>query len=134
MVAECWLCSATCQLCDRAGTCVQRVSIDTRPEVRNSGVRTLYSVVASHGARLSRSAWDEALWDILFPLLRTVHQMAATSSREEVIRCPHACYWQQSLISKLMAPFLCQCCSSGHHQSHMQGWTSGSPKHSSGDA
>lgn len=65
-------------------TCVQGVSTDARPEVRNSGVRTLFSVVASHGARLSLAAWDEALWEILFPLMRTVHQMAATSSREEV--------------------------------------------------
>lgn len=62
---------------------LQQVSVDIRPEVRNSAVRTLYSVVASHGAHLSAAAWDEALWEILFPLLRTVHQMAATSSREE---------------------------------------------------
>ena len=63
---------------------VQGLSTDARPEVRNSGVRTLFSVVAGHGARLSPAAWDEVLWEILFPLMRSVHQMAATSSREEV--------------------------------------------------
>ncbi|KAK9811035.1 hypothetical protein WJX73_008056 [Symbiochloris irregularis] len=62
---------------------LQGVSTDPRPEVRNSSVRTLFSVVASHGARLSGPAWDEALWEILFPLMRLVHQMTASSSKEE---------------------------------------------------
>lgn len=70
---------------------MQGVSTDPRPEVRNSGVRTLYSVVASHGARLSGAAWDEALWEILFPQMRLVHQMAASSSKEEVCACLVSC-------------------------------------------
>lgn len=61
----------------------QGLSTDTRPEVRNSGVRTLFAVVASQGTRLSHSAWEECLWQMLFPLLRSVHHTAATSSREE---------------------------------------------------
>jgi hypothetical protein len=52
--------------------------------VRNSGVRTLFSVVASQGGRLSARAWEECLWQMLFPLLRSVHHTAATASREEV--------------------------------------------------
>ena len=64
--------------------CQQGLSTDARPEVRNSGVRTLFSVVAGQGARLSRPAWEECLWQMLFPLLRSVHHTAATSSREEV--------------------------------------------------
>ena len=63
---------------------VQRLSTDGRPEVRNSGVRTLYSVVVSHGAHLSREQWQHCWWSMLFPLLRTVHHMSTTSSREEV--------------------------------------------------
>jgi hypothetical protein len=66
----------------------QGLSTDTRPEVRNSGVRTLFAVVASQGTRLSHSAWEECLWQMLFPLLRSVHHTAATSSREEVPPCP----------------------------------------------
>jgi hypothetical protein len=62
---------------------MQRLSTDTRPEVRNSGVRTLYSVVVSHGSKLSDAQWRQCFWGILFPLLRTVHHMSVTSSREE---------------------------------------------------
>ena len=58
-----------------------------RPEVRNSGVRTLYSVVVSHGSKLSDAQWEHCVWGILFPLLRTVHHMSVTSSREEVRTC-----------------------------------------------
>ena len=52
--------------------------------MRNTGVRTLFSVVISQGGRFSEAAWDEALWDILFPLVQSIHQMAATSSKAEV--------------------------------------------------
>ena len=57
---------------------------DERPEVRNTAVRTLFLVVSSQGSRLSDAAWEEVLWQLLYPLLRSVHHMAATSSREEV--------------------------------------------------
>ena len=66
---------------------MQGLSTDARPEVRNSGVRTLFSVVASQGGRLSGRAWEECLWQMLFPLLRSVHHTAATASREEVSPC-----------------------------------------------
>ena len=69
---------------------MQALSTDARPEVRNTGVKTLFSVVISQGSRFSEAAWDEALWDILFPLLQSVHQMAATSSKAEV-RCAALC-------------------------------------------
>ena len=64
---------------------LQGLSMDVRPEVRNSAVRTLFAVVAGQGARMSNSTWQECLWQILFPLLRSVHHLAATSSKEEVI-------------------------------------------------
>ena len=63
--------------------CAQGLAGDARPEVRNSAVRTLFAVVVSQGGRLGGAAWDECLWQMLFPLLRSVHHMAATSSREE---------------------------------------------------
>ena len=72
------------QRCQQPAVTMQGLSTDTRPEVRNTGVRTLFSVVISQGSRLSQAAWDEALWEILFPLLQLVHQHAATSSRTEV--------------------------------------------------
>lgn len=60
-------------------------STDIRSEVRNCAVRTLFAVVVSQGNRMSSELWDECLWEILFPLLRSVHHMSVTSSREEVI-------------------------------------------------
>ena len=67
---------------------VQGISCtDSRPEVRNSGVRTLFSVVVSQGSKMSASMWDDCMWEILFPLLRSVHHMSVTSSREEVSCC-----------------------------------------------
>ena len=58
--------------------------MDVRPEVRNSAARTLFAVVAGQGGRMSAPAWEECLWQMLFPLLRSVHHLAATSSKEEV--------------------------------------------------
>lgn len=75
--------SAGCAPHTHTAVSVQRLSTDTRPEVRNSGVRTLYSVVVSHGSKLSDAQWRQCFWGILFPLLRTVHHMSVTSSREE---------------------------------------------------
>ena len=62
-------------------------STDNRSEVRNCAVRTLFAVVVSQGNRMSSELWDECLWEILFPLLRSVHHMSVTSSREEVSSC-----------------------------------------------
>ena len=62
------------------------MSQDTRPEVRNSGVRTLFAVVVNQGPRLSRALWEQCLWEMLFPLLRHAYLMSATASRDEVRR------------------------------------------------
>ena len=62
---------------------LESLSRDDRPEVRNSGLRTLFAVVVAQGPRLSRKLWDHALWDLLFPLLRHAFHMSATSSKEE---------------------------------------------------
>ena len=51
-------------------------------------MRTLFAVVAGQGGRMSGRAWEETLWRMLFPLLRSVHHTAATASREEAM--PHA--------------------------------------------
>ena len=68
----------------RRSLLLQGLSMDVRPEVRNSAVRTLFAVVAGQGSRMSSAAWEECLWQMLFPLLRFVHHLAATSSKEEV--------------------------------------------------
>ncbi|KFM25189.1 MON2-like protein [Auxenochlorella protothecoides] len=65
------------------GRDVLGLASDPRPEVRNSGLRTLFAVVMSQGGRLSRARWEACLWDMLFPLLRHAFHMSVTSSREE---------------------------------------------------
>ena len=62
---------------------LQVLSQDPRPEVRNSGARTLFAVVVTQGPRLSRVLWERCLWELLFPLLRHAFHMSATSSKEE---------------------------------------------------
>ena len=58
-------------------------SVDPRPEVRNSGVRTLVNTLTSHGGKLSPRAWRDCLWHIFFPLLDDVRARAAAASDEE---------------------------------------------------
>lgn len=60
-----------------------RISEDARPEVRNSGARTLFSMVTAHGGRLSTDLWNVCLWEKLFPLLRYSFHMSVTSSKDE---------------------------------------------------
>eukprot|EP00887_Chlorella_sp_A99_P002554 scaffold6.g2554.t1 len=62
---------------------LQSLSQDPRPEVRNSGARTLFAVVVNQGPRLSRGLWEQCLWDMLFPLLRHAFLMSANASKEE---------------------------------------------------
>ena len=89
---------------------MQSLSTDIRPEVRNSGVRTLYSVVVSHGAKLSEAQWRQCFWDILFPLLRTVHHMSVTSSREEASTyAPHLSVLRLLLICSARLENAWQC-------------------------
>ena len=59
------------------------LSRDERPEVRNSGVRTIFAAVVGQGPRLTKALWKETLWDMLFPLLSHAFLKSATSSKEE---------------------------------------------------
>jgi hypothetical protein len=60
-----------------------KISEDSRPEVRNSGARTLFAMVTAHGNRLSKDMWTACLWEMLFPLLRYSFHMSVTSSKDE---------------------------------------------------
>eukprot|EP00775_Hariotina_reticulata_P011566 gene11566-11710_t len=64
-------------------THLRKISMDPRPEVRNSGVRTLFLAVGSQAAKFSPVTWRYCLWEILFPLVAYVHVMADTSSNAE---------------------------------------------------
>nr|KAJ3419938.1 hypothetical protein HK105_006316 [Polyrhizophydium stewartii] len=45
---------------------------DDRPEVRNSANQTLFRTLAMNGQRLTLEAWDQCIWQILFPLLERI--------------------------------------------------------------
>nr|XP_027114416.1 protein MON2 homolog isoform X2 [Coffea arabica] len=62
---------------------LQKLGDDERPEVRNSAIRTLFQILGSHGQKLSKSMWEDCLWNYVFPTLDRVSHMAATSSRDE---------------------------------------------------
>ncbi|KAK5671263.1 Endocytosis and vacuole integrity protein [Batrachochytrium dendrobatidis] len=47
-------------------------------EVRNSANQTLFRTLAMNGQRLTLIAWDQCVWQILFPLLERI-QMSSTS-------------------------------------------------------
>ncbi|KAI8555868.1 hypothetical protein RHMOL_Rhmol05G0207500 [Rhododendron molle] len=62
---------------------LQKLGADGRPEVRNSAVRTLFQTLGSHGHKLSKSMWEDCLWNYVFPTLERASHMAATSSKDE---------------------------------------------------
>jgi hypothetical protein len=45
---------------------------DQRPEVRNSANQTLFRTIGMNGQRLTIDAWEECIWNVLFPLLDRV--------------------------------------------------------------
>ncbi|KAK6911442.1 Mon2/Sec7/BIG1-like, dimerization and cyclophilin-binding domain [Dillenia turbinata] len=73
--------------CDKLLICVfsllQKLGADERPEVRNSAIRTLFQTLGSHGQKLSKSMWEDCLWNYVFPALESASHMAATSSKDE---------------------------------------------------
>ncbi|XP_044475978.1 protein MON2 homolog isoform X3 [Mangifera indica] len=62
---------------------LQKLGADERPEVRNSAIRTLFQTLGSHGQKLSKSMWEDCLWNYVFPALDRASHMAATSSKDE---------------------------------------------------
>ncbi|KAJ3218494.1 hypothetical protein HDU67_005296 [Dinochytrium kinnereticum] len=45
---------------------------DSRPEVRNSANQSLFRTIGMNGRKLTLEAWDECIWNVLFPLLERV--------------------------------------------------------------
>ncbi|XVF57298.1 hypothetical protein PTKIN_Ptkin06aG0194000 [Pterospermum kingtungense] len=62
---------------------LQKLGADERPEVRNSAIRTLFQILGGHGQKLSKSMWEDCLWNFIFPTLDRASHMAATSSKDE---------------------------------------------------
>lgn len=62
---------------------LQKLGADERPEVRNSAIRTLFQTLGGHGQKLSKSMWEDCLWNYVFPILDRASHMAETSSKDE---------------------------------------------------
>lgn len=62
---------------------LKEVSMDERPEVRNSAVKTLTGVLSTHSSRLSAIAWNGCVAKALLPLLEEVMQGGNGSTGEE---------------------------------------------------
>ncbi|KAH7341760.1 hypothetical protein B0J17DRAFT_647820 [Rhizoctonia solani] len=44
---------------------------DSRPEVRNGSIQTLFRTLQFYGTTLSAGTWNECMWKIVFPLMST---------------------------------------------------------------
>lgn len=64
---------------------LSQLAVDRRPEVRNSGLRTLVSTLVSHGHKLAPDVWKRCVFDILFPLLQQIRDLASGQSKEESV-------------------------------------------------
>lgn len=45
---------------------------DTRPEVRDGAIQTLFRTMQLYGATLSIETWDQCIWKVTFPLLESL--------------------------------------------------------------
>eukprot|EP00002_Diphylleia_rotans_P015904 TRINITY_DN307_c0_g2_i8.p1 TRINITY_DN307_c0_g2~~TRINITY_DN307_c0_g2_i8.p1 ORF type:complete len:1461 (+),score=277.86 TRINITY_DN307_c0_g2_i8:68-4450(+) len=59
------------------------VCVDSRPEVRNSAFRTLFTSLATDGGSFPKQLWQEILWNILLPTFEKVHQTAELVSQTQ---------------------------------------------------
>ncbi|PXF48324.1 Protein MON2-like [Gracilariopsis chorda] len=62
---------------------LKEVSMDDRPEVRNSAVKTLTGALSAHSSRLSAIAWNRCVAKALLPLLEEVMQGGNGNPGEE---------------------------------------------------
>ncbi|KAK6139372.1 hypothetical protein DH2020_026880 [Rehmannia glutinosa] len=62
---------------------LHKLGADERPEVRNSAIRMLFQTLGSHGQKLSKSMWEDCLWNYVFPMLDHASHLTATSSKDE---------------------------------------------------
>ncbi|GAA99507.1 uncharacterized protein L969DRAFT_86766 [Mixia osmundae IAM 14324] len=53
---------------------------DERQEVRDGSIQTLYRCVLLYGGALDASTWDKVLWDIIFPLFRSLSSSSYASA------------------------------------------------------
>eukprot|EP00002_Diphylleia_rotans_P035993 TRINITY_DN7895_c0_g1_i2.p1 TRINITY_DN7895_c0_g1~~TRINITY_DN7895_c0_g1_i2.p1 ORF type:complete len:1408 (+),score=287.78 TRINITY_DN7895_c0_g1_i2:47-4270(+) len=64
-------------------TALAKVTVDHRPEVRNSALRTLFTSLATDGSSFTTSMWEDVIWKVLFPTVSTIDDEAIKSAKEQ---------------------------------------------------
>lgn len=60
--------------------CLSNLSVEPRPEVRTSAVRTLFMAMGSHCCKFGPADLRECLTGMMLPLIQACHKGAHTSS------------------------------------------------------
>ena len=62
------------------------VATDSRPDVRHSGMKTLFNALVTHGSTLPPACWNALFWDVLLKVLDNVHasSLAAEHGSQEL--------------------------------------------------
>lgn len=74
--------------------------LDSRPEVRDGAIQTLFRTMQLYGATLSLETWDQCIWKVTFPLLESLTSeiracMAVSPAQDSTLPRPeHA--WDES--------------------------------------
>eukprot|EP01059_Diplonema_ambulator_P028496 TRINITY_DN472_c0_g1_i1.p1 TRINITY_DN472_c0_g1~~TRINITY_DN472_c0_g1_i1.p1 ORF type:complete len:1473 (+),score=448.75 TRINITY_DN472_c0_g1_i1:52-4470(+) len=55
---------------------------DSRPEVRHSAMKTLFTALVTHGNGLPSPCWNTLFWDVLLKILDNVHSAALTAEQQ----------------------------------------------------
>lgn len=64
-------------------TCLQKLSMDSRPEIRHCAMHTLFGAITAHAQRLSATRWKSLFQDALFPLFAKAGERSALAMRRK---------------------------------------------------
>ncbi|CAO3644476.1 unnamed protein product [Cunninghamella echinulata] len=62
---------------------LSRICIDSRPEIRNGAIQTLFRTIIMNGNILGPRLWQAYLWEVLFPLLNSVKMASIRAIKAE---------------------------------------------------
>ncbi|KAK0540712.1 Endocytosis and vacuole integrity protein [Tilletia horrida] len=60
--------------------CILRVAADTRSDVRNGAIATLFRVLQQYGDSFEPAVWQRTTWEVLFPLLASIDATVKASA------------------------------------------------------
>eukprot|EP00756_Hemistasia_phaeocysticola_P056656 Hpha_TRINITY_DN3302_c0_g1::TRINITY_DN3302_c0_g1_i1::g.172465::m.172465 len=61
---------------------LREAATDSRPEVRQSALKTLFTALVTHGGGLPIDCWDGLFWEVLLRVVENVARAAAAAERE----------------------------------------------------